>query len=225
MDYYKVKNTDYFTGVRLDLLSLLPTNPSQKVLEVGAGGGNTLAYIKEQKMASEVVGADLYKIENSLQESSLIDKFIIIDIEHSELELPEAYFDVIILADVLEHLVDPWTTIDKLTKHLKTEGILLVSLPNIREITTLFKIALQGDFRYNPEGGILDKTHLRFFCKKNMLALFNEKEYLKVEYNCPSFLRWGGYGMKKRKWLNMLTLGLFKQFLAIQYLLVVRKKS
>lgn len=220
MNYYEIKDKGYFTGTRLDIIALLPNNPSQKILEVGAGGGDTLAYIKQNKLAAEVTGFELFQIPNSNQDNKLIDKFVFGNIEQADIPAPEAYFDVIILADVLEHLIDPWAAYAKVSKHLKKDGIILVSLPNVREINTLLKIGLLGDFRYN-DGGVLDKTHLRFFCKKNMLHLLNTDKTT-VTYSCPSFK----YNKEQstRKVYNILSLGLFESFLTFQYLFVVKLK-
>ena len=41
------------------------------------------------------------------------------------------------------------------------------------------RVQRKGDFRY-VDAGILDRTHLRFFCKKNILELFEDNGY-KVE--------------------------------------------
>ena len=220
MAYYDIKDVEYFTGTRLDVISLLPENPSQKVLEVGAGGGDTLTFIKQNNLAKEVVGFELFEIPDSNQKNEIIDKFIFGNIEEKDIPLEDNYFDIIILADVLEHLIDPWTVIDKVSKHLKPDGKILVSLPNVREINTLLKIGLLGDFKYK-EGGVLDKTHLRFFCKKNMLDMLNTGK-LKTTVNYPSFKF--NKEQNYRKILNILSLGLFTQFLTFQYLFVIEKK-
>jgi 2-polyprenyl-3-methyl-5-hydroxy-6-metoxy-1,4-benzoquinol methylase len=221
--YYAEKNKEYFSHVRRDIITLLPTQPSQKILEVGAGGGNTLVYIKENKLAAEVMGAELVRIPDSNQQHSLIDKFQILDIEWEELDAPDEYFDIIICADVLEHLVDPWKCIDKLSRHLKKGGRIIASIPNIRECKAMFNILFRGDFRYDPKGGVLDNTHLRFFCKKNILQLLSN-DSLKPVYCRPNFLLKEIAEGRKRRIINRLTLGLFVNFLAGQYLCVAEKK-
>lgn len=220
MQYYNHKDTSYHTGIRMDIISLLPKNTEQKVLEIGAGGGDTLVYIKKHKLAQEVVGLELFELAGTNQNNPLIDQFIHGNIEESQSILKQKYFDVIILADVLEHLVDPWTVLEKVCTYLKDDGKLLVSLPNIREIGALVKIALLGDFRYQNDG-VLDKTHLRFFCKKNMLNMLESNEH-KVDSFLPAFkVR---HDRKKRKLYNNLTFGLMEGLWAYQYLFVVSKK-
>jgi hypothetical protein len=50
------------------------------------------------------------------------------------------------------------------------------SIPNIRYFRNLFDIVIRGEFRYQ-EGGILDKTHLRFFTKKSIIEMFESLGY------------------------------------------------
>lgn len=70
-------------------------------------------------------------------------------------------FDVIICADVLEHLVDPWTALKTLKNLLGPEGELIVSIPNIAYWQMRLHL-LKGRFDYT-DTGLLDRTHLRFF--------------------------------------------------------------
>jgi tRNA G46 methylase TrmB len=56
---YELKNEVYFKASRMDLISLIPKNSENKILEVGMGGGNTLLTIKELNLAAEVVGVEL----------------------------------------------------------------------------------------------------------------------------------------------------------------------
>jgi len=221
--YYINKGENYFSHIRTDVISLLPLQASQRVLEIGAGGGDTLVYIKEKKLAGEVMGIELLKIKNSNQNHPLIDKFQFANIEQENIDSPEEYFDIIICADILEHLADPWYCVAKISRHLKKGGRMIVSIPNIREIKTLFRIVFLGDFRYEEKGGILDNTHLRFFCKKNIWQLMSTG-FLTPVYCKPNILFKEVTGGKKRRVLNWITFGLFVNFLAIQYLCVAEKK-
>jgi len=221
--YYIDKGEKYFSHIRMDVVSLLPLQASQRVLEIGAGGGDTLVYIKEKKLASEVMGIELLNLKNSNQNHPLIDKFQVANIERDNIEAPEEYFDIIICADVLEHLTDPWNCVTKISRHLKRGGRLIASVPNIREIKTLFRIFFFGDFRYEEKGGILDNTHLRFFCKKNILQMMTAGSLSPV-FCKPNILFKEVPEGKKRRVINWITFGLFVNFLAIQYLCVAEKK-
>lgn len=223
-NYYTAKERDYFSHVRMDIISLLPANPRQKILEIGAGSGDTLVYIKQQNMCAEVMGVELMNIPGSNQQHAAIDRFQIADIEKDTIAAPKEYFDVVICADVLEHLTDPWTVVDKIAAHLKLNGLMVVSIPNIREIKTLFKIMFGGNFRYEPMGGILDKTHLRFFCKKNIRQLLTTAS-LQPVYSTPNFLLSAVPEGRKRKIINLLSFGLFENFLTVQYIFIAKKNQ
>ena len=206
---YAEKPQNYFSGIRNDIIELIQCN-NCNILEIGCGEGNTLVELKKQGKAKFIVGIDIV----DLNQSSKLDKFILADIENDNIELPEEYFDIIICADVLEHLKDPWSVLRKIRKFLKPNGILLASIPNVREIKTLISIVIKGDFKY-VDAGILDKTHLRFFCKKNIIELFESTGYKieKITFKLSP----------KRKVLLKLSLGLLEEFLVVQYLVLCKK--
>jgi 2-polyprenyl-3-methyl-5-hydroxy-6-metoxy-1,4-benzoquinol methylase len=206
---YAEKPQNYFSGIRNDIIELIQCN-NCNILEIGCGEGNTLVELKKQGKAKFIVGIDIV----DLNQSSKLDKFILADIENDNIDLPEEYFDIIICADVLEHLKDPWSVLRKIRKFLKPNGILLASIPNVREIKTLISIVIKGDFKY-VDAGILDKTHLRFFCKKNIIEFFESTGYKieKITFKLSP----------KRKFLLKLSLGLFEEFLVVQYLVFCKK--
>jgi 2-polyprenyl-3-methyl-5-hydroxy-6-metoxy-1,4-benzoquinol methylase len=215
---YAGKERKYFNVDRHDVFALVPTISQARMLEIGAAEGSMLAALKQSGKAAEVVGVELVAFPDSVQSSRLIDRFIVADVEQQSLELDPESFDVIICADVLEHLRDPWTTIQYLTGFLRRGGTLIVSLPNILYWRAFGRIIL-GDFRYAPTG-VLDRTHLRFFCRKNMLDLVRSAS-LVIDHVEPSFRR--HRELRKDRAANALTLGLFQQFFAQQYLIVAKK--
>jgi len=207
------KNESYYSNVRIDLVSLVTKKDNFKVLEIGAGYGETLRYLKEKKNAEEVVGFDLNYDESKKDSYNQIDKFIFGDIEKVSLDTYPNYFDVIILADVLEHLENPNKVLKKLKHNLKKDGEIISSIPNIRTLNALYKIYFKGNFSYEDEG-LFDNTHLRFYCKKDMITLFNKSGF-KVSY-IESALK--NYKEKSiRKSINNMTFGLFEEFLTTQY--------
>lgn len=218
---YEDKPEEYYNLVRLDLLSLLNfESKNLKVLEVGAGYGATLSYLKKQEIAGEVVGIDIPSNKGTSPFNN-IDTFIYEDIEKIGLEQYNNYFDCIILADVLEHLVNPSEVLKKMTSLLKKEGQVLISIPNFRHKNALYKVFFKGDFSYQ-ESGLFDYTHLRFFCKKNIKELITTSGY--TIHQLKSSLK----TYKKRsfsKLLNTITFGVFEQFLTVQYLVLATKKS
>ena len=218
---YQKKTQGYFAHTRQDIVSLVPRNPDQKVLEVGAGACNTILCLKQAGLAKEVMGVELVPLAGSNQDHELIDHFQVADIRSEKIRAQKKSFDVIICADILEHLDDPWSTLKMLTEYLKDDGVMILSLPNIREWKNLYKIVFKGDFAYQEEG-IMDRTHLRFFCRKNIIQLV-QSSGLQVDLITPNFLLEVVPAGKKRRWVDRLTFGLFRDFLAVQYLVRAKK--
>jgi methionine biosynthesis protein MetW len=74
---------------------------------------------------------------------------------------PGRQFDVVVLADVLEHLVEPRILLRAVADVLCPGGKVLVSFPNVSHADVALMVA-QDEWRYQP-AGILDRTHVRFF--------------------------------------------------------------
>ena len=133
------------------------------------------------------------------------------DIEALALPIAPGSLDVILCLDVLEHLVDPWIAVRKLHTFLKPGGVMIASLPNVRNLKVIVPLIIFGDWKYTKEG-LLDKTHLRFFTRKTAMELM-ECSGLKVD-KVPTFFQRGS----KAAIVNTLTFSLFKNFLQFQYL-------
>lgn len=222
-ELYSTKATQYYTQVRTDLISLLPPSRGLKVLEIGAGGGDTLVYLKTQELASEVVGVDIFSLPNTNQQSRDIDNFLVLNIETESLPYEQHYFDAVLCGDVVEHLVDPWEAISKVAGYLKPGGLFILSTPNFRHIDNFISIYVRGDFKYDPAGGLLDRTHLRYFCRKNIADLVQSNELaFQAIYPITAFKDYQPRPFVKL--FNLLTGKLFEEFLTLQYVAVGRKK-
>lgn len=154
---------NYYTSERPEILELVP-NTARQVLDVGCGGGWLGSAIKQRQSAS-VTGIEI--VSSVAQKAATkLDKVWNAPIEEVLPVLPENYFDCIVMADVLEHLVDPWRTLVQLAGKLMAGGTFVISLPNARHWSIIFNL-LEGEWQYEVEG-ILDRTHLRFFTLQTM---------------------------------------------------------
>ena len=152
-----------------------------KVLDVACCTGYLARVLKEKEC--EVVGIELDESAGNVARKFCKD-VIIANVEAIDsLPYPKEYFDVIVFADILEHLRRPDLALRKFKPYLKRTGLCIVSLPNIARIEIRLSLLL-GKFDYT-EIGILDKTHLRFFTFKTAKQLiFNEGYAIKkVEYS------------------------------------------
>jgi 2-polyprenyl-3-methyl-5-hydroxy-6-metoxy-1,4-benzoquinol methylase len=214
---YQDKKSNYYSTARTEILDLVPEGVN-RVLEVGCGTGQTLSMLKEKNLCKETVGIELVASVAS-QASKIVDKIYVLNVEISELPCELGKFDLILLLDVLEHLVDPWDFLLKLkSNYLSKKGKLIISLPNARHFSLVLPL-LAGSFEY-VERGILDKTHLRFFTKKSAIALIKSAG-LNVEKIKKTSLN---LNLNSGK-LNFVTFGLFSDFIASPYVFLCGKIS
>ena len=128
------------------LLRLVP--PKSKVLDVGCAGGAFSAAMRRRR-GCMVVGVELDPVLASAAREHC-DEVIEGDVATLGDRLP-AGFDVVVAADVLEHLVDPAAVLRILSTRLRPGGVLLASLPNVTHASIVLALA-QGAFPRSREG-------------------------------------------------------------------------
>lgn len=144
------------------------------VLDIGCGEGFFAEQIVE--VGNRAVGIDLL---DSPKAAAAFEQFVSADLERGlEDALPvlkRRAFDRILLQDVLEHVRYPERLLQDCRALLKPNGLLLVSVPNIANVTVRLAL-LFGRFEY-AQRGILDRTHLRFFTRRTARRLIEENGY------------------------------------------------
>ncbi len=221
-EFYSIKNTSYYNEWREDIYNLLKgAGFFKRSLEVGCGSGILSCELKNQGIISYTVGIEPYA---NLIEKSNFNEFFRSDIEPllSDLKTKEK-FDLIILADMLEHTIDPWMILRNLTDCLSDNGTIVISLPNFRNIMSLYKVIIKNSFKYEKEG-VFDITHMRFFCISDMKELITSAD-LKVIKITPSYFhkKYQFFRVNRLRIINMLTLGLFRFILADQVICICKK--
>lgn len=216
----KNKASSYYSNIRHELIGLIDSDKKGlRVLEIGAAYGETLFYLKQKGIAIEAVGIDIFEDKNNSQNYKNIDRFIFGNIEELDFQEFENYFDLILLPDVLEHLIEPQIVLKKVHQYLKEEGEIIVSMPNIRHYSAINKIVFKGDFRYE-ESGVFDYTHRRFYCKTNIQRLLENAHFktVHVESSIKNF-----QGRSMAKLVNSLTFKVFEEFFSTQYFFKSKK--
>lgn len=178
-DFYSKKEKNYFNQVRKEILPLI-TGSKLNILEVGCGTGATLKYLKDNGIANYISGIEIDSKTAEIAKNNL-DNIIIGNIE--EIELDKSFnkkFDVILFLDVLEHMVNPWEILSKVKNYLNKDGYIIISIPNIRNLTILKDLIFKGDWHYTSSG-ILDKSHLRFFTRKTLLEMISDSGYVLLD--------------------------------------------
>lgn len=144
----------------------------KRVLEIGAGPGSITRLLTGlngcRVTALEIDPAAIEKLGPFCERVYRVD---LNDSSWPKTIHHEGKYEVVVVADVLEHLYDPWSSL-KLMKGLVGEGgCVVVSLPHVGH-SALLACLLGEDFEYR-DWGLLDKTHIRFFGIKNIQSLFD----------------------------------------------------
>jgi SAM-dependent methyltransferase len=185
MEAYSAKEGEYFSNARRDYVAELPPDTDTKILEVGCGDGATGVLALQEKKCSVYCG-----------------------VEKLELPWPPGTFDVLILSEVLEHFVDPWTVLEKLRPLMKSGGRVLASSPNVSHYRILLML-----FRGNwvlTDSGLMDRTHLRWFTPISYRELFESTGFRVDSVHELTPLT------RKRSVANLLTLGRLKHLFIVQ---------
>jgi len=168
MSVYLFKTDKFSSHMKIIRYLKRLDNKRLKILDVGCSKG----FIGKQLCNNY----DFYGIDASIEDAKIAKKYYkdlkIADLDGKKPKYEKDFFDVIIMADVIEHLKDPLSTILYFKKSLKKDGIIICSVPNIANIYIRLKI-LFGNFDYE-EKGILDKTHLKFFTHKSIKNLIKK---------------------------------------------------
>jgi 2-polyprenyl-3-methyl-5-hydroxy-6-metoxy-1,4-benzoquinol methylase len=153
---------------------------SKRVLEIGCGPGSVTKLLAQQGKC-RVTGIELDS-DAIKKVTPYCEKIIQADLNSEEwphvLDGLEP-FDVVVAADVLEHLYDPWNTLKRMASYIGSSGYLVISLPHIGHAAVVACL-INSDFEYR-DWGLLDRTHIRFFGFKNIEALFTQAALKIVE--------------------------------------------
>ena len=144
-------------------LQMLPDQ--SKVLDVGTASG-TLARMCANKPLQ------LFGVEPNAEwaqvAAPLYGRIWVGPIDEIQEECLEGY-DAVVLGDILEHLPSPEQVLQKLVEYQSPDCLFIISVPNIANLWVRLNL-LFGRFEYTDRG-ILDRTHLRFFTRKSLVAM------------------------------------------------------
>ena len=207
------KAADYYAHERVDLLDWVGGSFG-RVLDLGCGTGSNATWYRRHG-AHEIVGVELNEASAS-RAATVFDRVVCGTIEEALVDL-DGSFDLIVCADVLEHLVDPWAIVSRLSRLTNPSTVLAVSIPNIRFLGAIARIAVGRGFQYE-EQGIFDVTHLRFFTRRDVDRLMRQGGWEAERWGSQLFGRFRSVRLLARR----MTAGRSDQWLAEQLFVVAR---
>jgi 2-polyprenyl-3-methyl-5-hydroxy-6-metoxy-1,4-benzoquinol methylase len=144
---------------------------AKSVLDVGAGPGGVGRVLREKGFSGRIVAIEpvAERIASNLTYYNESHNCYIEDFKNTEA------FDAILLADVLEHMQDPWAALIQLKKLLSESGSLIVQVPNVMHPDFIVNF-MCGAAQYQP-AGICDITHIRWFNRLSILKAVKDAGY------------------------------------------------
>lgn len=153
---------------------------NRRVLEIGAGPGSITRLLKDHGGCRvTAIELDAEAIEKLTPFCERIYQCDLNDANWPSVVSDEGKFQVVVAADVLEHLYAPATILRAMKSLLDDDGYVVISLPHVGH-NGVIACVTQGDFAYG-DCGLLDKTHIRFFGIANIQRLFEEAGFSILE--------------------------------------------
>lgn len=147
--------------------------PKTKILDIGCSSGN-LGEGLIQKKGCVVDGVEQNPKDSDMARKKLRNVYSL-NIETDDIGFIKEKYDYIVFADVIEHLVNPVSTLKRVKRLLNKNGKLVYSIPNMAHISIRLQL-LAGNFIYTGTG-LLDETHLHFYTRTNIQKMFLEASY------------------------------------------------
>jgi SAM-dependent methyltransferase len=202
-----------YSAVNPSVLARIPPG-ARRVLDVGCGDGALGRAIKARR-PTEVVGVT-FSGEEAARARSVLDEVLSADLESADLT-HLGTFDCIVCSHVLEHVREPVRLLARLRDNLAAEGIVLIALPNTLHYRQRLAF-LAGRFRYT-DGGLLDRTHYRFFDWDTARGLVREAGLQLVEARAEGGFPGSRFCGPARHVLDRLAVGSFPGAFGVQFVL------
>lgn len=206
------KIPSYYEWLREDVIAAVPP-AAKRVLSVGCAAGKTEEQLVRRGV--EVVGVELNREAAAMARGRGVN-VIEGDASRVDVNVGAELYDSILYPDILEHLPDPVTVLTRHIRYLKPGGTVYISVPNFRHHSVLWELFIKGHIQYK-DAGVLDRTHVRITTRKMVLEWF-EMAGLKV-----TSVNYAISG-RKNKVISVALLGLFREFMAQQVMLIGQKK-
>jgi 2-polyprenyl-3-methyl-5-hydroxy-6-metoxy-1,4-benzoquinol methylase len=163
------KRDDYYRDEKARMVSYVPAS-ARSMLDVGCAAGAFGRSLKAERPDLVVWGVEV--IEQAAAEARHgLDRVVVGPYPEVIPELGRT-FDVIVFNDVLEHVVDPWAALEATHALLAPGGVVIASVPNVRNWRTILDLVRHGRWEHE-ERGIHDVDHLRWFTRRTLVEAFD----------------------------------------------------
>jgi 2-polyprenyl-3-methyl-5-hydroxy-6-metoxy-1,4-benzoquinol methylase len=165
-----------------ELLSFLLPRPQAMFLDIGCWDGEKTMLMAQKIGAREIWGVDFLELRLEQARARGVQTLWADFNAETQLDLPDASFDVIVCSEVLEHVFSPDFLFDEMTRLLKPDGYILITTPNLASWKNRISLALgwqplltevSARTRYgnpfNPPGR--PSGHIRMFTLRAMLEM------------------------------------------------------
>ncbi len=218
-------DSTYFSNTNADLVALIPSNPG-RILDIGCASGKLGEDIIKATAPKEYIGIEIVP-EIAEMAHTRLSKVLIGNAESILPKIDTGSFDWVIMADILEHTVDPWSLISEVSRIIKPHGMLLMSIPNVRNLGVLFDLACKGRWDYTPFG-IMDQGHLRFFTRSTITELLTKSKF--EIRSCQSnsrnrWKRWRGKTIARILSFIIAKPSAYNEFITVQWIILAQKIS
>lgn len=164
-----------YEAVNQSVLLRVPKT-AKRLLDIGCGTGGLGGKIKES-ISCEVVGLTDSEAE-LLVASKMLDNVLLCNLNKFNSETL-GKFDCIICSHILEHLYQSEKLLYSLHKNMNKTSVMIVALPNVLYWKQRWQF-IRGRFRYT-DGGLMDRTHFRFFDWQTAHELLENSGYTVLE--------------------------------------------
>lgn len=151
----------------------------KRVLDIGCGDGTMGKILLERR--NEVYGVDISTTAVEMANRKGIGARVV-DVEDESLPFSDGFFDVVVAAEVIEHLYDTAGFLREIKRVVTANGYLVLTTPNLASLgRRLFLL-----FGLNPvievSCGEGSAGHIRYFVKSTLSQMLTQAGFVKQDF-------------------------------------------